>query len=205
MASLASLLQRGWLALWLMLWSGAAAAAESPARATVEGFYQALLGTMKSASELEYPDRYQRIDPAVRAAFDLAQMTRFAVGPDWAKLAPSQQDQIVDTFSRLTVTNYASRFDGYSGERFEITGERPTQGNGVIVETQLIKSDGEAVVLNYLLRESAGRWLILDVHLSGSISELAVRRSEFNAVLKRDGFEGLVLALKRRIAELAAR
>jgi phospholipid transport system substrate-binding protein len=75
----------------------------------------------------------------------------------------------------------------------------------VIVDTRLVQSNGEAVVLNYLLRENGGAWRILDVYLSGSISELAVRRSEFGAVLKREGSDGLIRTLEQRIAEIAAR
>jgi phospholipid transport system substrate-binding protein len=189
----------------MSLWLGAGPAQAGPARDTVDGFYRALLGVMKEAGSLGFAGRYQRLDPAIRSAFSLAQMARYAVGPSWPELSPADQERIVDAFSRLTATTYASRFDGYAGERFEISGERPTQGNGVIVDTRLVQSNGEAVVLNYLLRESGGAWRILDVYLSGSISELAVRRSEFGAVLKREGSHGLIRTLEQRIAEMAAR
>ncbi|MSP87635.1 MAG: hopanoid biosynthesis protein HpnM [Alphaproteobacteria bacterium] len=205
MRSILAAVRRAAAVLLVALLAGAGSAAAGPARDTVDGFYQALLGIMKEAGPLGFDGRYRRIDPAVRSAFNLARMARYAVGPSWPELAPADQERIVDAFSRLTATTYAARFDGFSGERFEIAGERPTQDNGIIVDTRLIKANGEAVTLNYLLREIGGSWRILDIHLSGSISELAVRRSEFGAVLKRDGSDGLVRSLERRIAELAAR
>lgn len=205
MLSISAIVRHGLAALLLTLSFSASSAMAGPARDTVDGLYQALLGIMKEAGPLGFAGRYQRIDPAIRSAFSLAQMARYAVGPSWLELAPADQERIVDAFSRLTSTTYASRFDGYAGERFEISGERPTQGNGVIVDTRLVQSNGEAVVLNYLLRESGGAWRILDVYLSGSISELAVRRSEFGAVLKREGSNGLIRTLEQRIAEIAAR
>ena len=79
----------------------------------------------------------------------------------------------------------------------------PASG-GVIVQTRLIKGNGEPVTLNYLMRESDGKWQIIDVFLSGTISELATRRSEFTSVIRRDGAQGLLQLLDRRVAELKA-
>ena len=75
--------------------------------------------------------------------------------------------------------------------------------NGIIVNSQLIKANGESVSLNYLLRqEGGGAWKVIDVYLSGTVSELATRRSEFAAVLQRSGAEGLVQMIEQRTAAL---
>jgi phospholipid transport system substrate-binding protein len=58
------------------------------------------------------------------------------------------------------------------------------------------------VTLNYLMRQGDGKWQIIDVYLSGTISELATRRSEFTSVIRRDGAQGLLQLLDRRVAEL---
>ena len=68
----------------------------------------------------------------------------------------------------------------------------------------LVKSNGEAVSLNYLMRQGEGSWQIIDVFLSGTISELAARRSEFTSILRRDGAEGLLRMLDKRVVELKA-
>jgi phospholipid transport system substrate-binding protein len=68
----------------------------------------------------------------------------------------------------------------------------------------LIKSNGEPVALNYLLREMNGKAQIIDVYLSGTISELSTRRAEFTSVIRRDGAAGLLRLLDRRVAELKA-
>jgi len=72
------------------------------------------------------------------------------------------------------------------------------------VQTRLIKGNGEPVTLNYLMRQSEDKWQIIDVFLSGTISELATRRSEFTSILRRDGPEGLLQALGKRVADLKA-
>ena len=68
------------------------------------------------------------------------------------------------------------------------------------IKTELIKTDGTAIRLNYLLRKNSKGWQIIDIFLKGSISELATKRSEYTATIKKDGLEGLV----RRITEKTA-
>jgi phospholipid transport system substrate-binding protein len=180
----------------------ASAADPSSAPALVEHFYGTLLAVMKQAKQLSFDERYNRLAPTIERTFDLGLMTRIAVGPGWAQLAPDQQQRLSAAFARYSISTYANRFDDYGGERFEVSPATKPNPNGVIVESWLIKSNGEKVTLNYLLRQDAGSWKVIDVYLSGTVSELATRRSEFVAVLQRDGADGLVQMIERRTAAL---
>ncbi|HVB17795.1 MAG TPA: ABC transporter substrate-binding protein [Stellaceae bacterium] len=171
--------------------------------ALIEHFYDALLAEMKLAKRLTFDQRYSRLAPAISETFDLALMTRIAVGPAWTQFAADQQQRLTAAFSRYTISVYANRFDGYGGERFEVTPQAVPNPNGVIVESRLVKANGKAVQLNYLMRQAAaGGWKVIDVYLSGTVSELATRRSEFLAVLQQGGADGLVRMLEQRIAKL---
>ena len=63
----------------------------------------------------------------------------------------------------------------------------------------MVKSKGETVSLNYRMHENAGSWQISDIYLDSSISQLAVQRSEFHAILQREGVDGLIMALSRKV------
>ena len=67
-----------------------------------------------------------------------------------------------------------------------------------------VRPDREPVVLHYRLRRNGGRWHIIDVYLNGTVSELALRRSEYTTVMKREGFDALVAELEVKIASYAA-
>lgn len=178
-------------------------AAPAGPTATIRALYDTLIGVMKQAKRLTFDQRYQRLEPAITRTFNLALMTRIAVGPDWRQLSAAQQHRLVDSFTRYTISTYASRFDGYSGERFEVDPHTLPNPNGVIVATRLIPPDDSPVTLNYLMRqEGHGAWQAIDVYLSGTISELASRRSEFMSVLHREGADGLVRMLNKRVAAL---
>jgi phospholipid transport system substrate-binding protein len=182
---------------------GPAGAQAAAAPAVISRFYDNLLAVMKVAKRLPFDERYKRLAPSITETFDLPLMTRIAVGPSWSQIDPAQQQRLTAAFSRYTISEYTGRFDGFSGERFEVTPTPSANPNGVIVTTRLIKSNGEPVPLNYLMRQnSRGAWKVIDIYLSGTISELAARRSEFGAVLQRSGAEGLVRMIEQRTAAL---
>jgi phospholipid transport system substrate-binding protein len=170
--------------------------------ARVKSFYSTLLDTMKEAQRLGIEGRYKKLAPAITATYDLPAMTRIAVGPAWTSLTAEQQNAITSAFSRMTIATYANRFDGYSGERFEVDPNVVERGADRIVKTRLIPKTGDAVSLNYLLRSSGGDWKIVDVYLSGTISELATRRAEFASLLKSGGPEALQRSLSARADKL---
>jgi len=87
--------------------------------------------------------------------------------------------------------------DSYAGQKLEVTGEQPS-GAGVMVRSQIIKANGEPVRVDYMMRQSGEAWLIADIYLDGAISEVATRRSEFAAILRSDGIDGLIAALNRK-------
>lgn len=181
----------------------AEAAAPSTPGGTVTSFYDVLLTTMKDGPALGFSGRSARLAPAIRRAFDLPLMTRLMVGPQWAGLTPAQQRDLVTAFSEFSIATYASRFDDFSGERFVVdSAPTPAPPNGTIIHSKLIKSDGESVQLDYLMHQDPEGWQIVDVYLSGTVSELATRRSEFSSVMRRGGADALVDALQKKAAQL---
>ena len=168
------------------------------ATAPIRAFYDALLDVMKRAKTLGLKGRYDVLAPAIEATFDLPAMTRIAVGPRWTSIPKDVQSALVDAFSRMTIATYASRFDGYSGERFEVDPDVESRGTGSVVHTRIVQPKGDPVTLNYLMRHGADRWKAIDVYLTGTISELATRRSEFNSILGTGGPQKLVESLRQQ-------
>jgi phospholipid transport system substrate-binding protein len=185
-----------------VLAAGTAYADNGTPSATISGFYDVLLSTMKDGPTLGFNGRSERLSPAIRSAFDLPLMTRLMVGPQWANLTPEQQHQLVAAFSDFSVAVYASRFEDYSGERFQVDGTPTPSTTGVIIHSKLLKSDGDPVQIDYLMRANERGWQIIDVFLSGTVSELATRRSEFSSVMRRGGAEALVDLLQKKAAQL---
>jgi len=179
-----------------------------PARAeagadAVRSLYATLLNVMQNGPALGAHGRYAKIEPVVGQVFDLPLMTRLAVGPDWAAMAPAQQQQVTQAFERYIAAVYADRFDSYGGEKLEVTGTQQSTG-GTIITSRIVKSSGDPVEINYLMRQSASGWRIADIYLNGTISELATRRSEFASILQSRGVTGLITTLNGKADALGA-
>jgi len=164
---------------------------------TVQGLYDALLSTMKNGRTLGQSGRFTQLEPVIRRTFDIPSMTRLSVGLSWAGLTEAQRQQVTGSFGRYISAIYADHFDSYAGQKLQVTGEQPNAG-GVMVKSQIIKANGEPVKVDYMMHRSGAGWLISDIYLDGAISEVAIRRSEFAAILKNEGIDGLIVALNRK-------
>ena len=177
---------------------------ESPATPTVETLHAALLAIMRSSDELGYNGRCDRISSVVAETFDLPFMAAKSMGRHWKKLPEADQGRWLEIFASHVSANYAGQFTGFSGETFETLGEESARSETLLVRTQLVDPTDENVELSYRLRQVPEGWKIIDVYMDGTVSELALRRSEFSSVAKREGFDALIETLNAKITKLAS-
>jgi phospholipid transport system substrate-binding protein len=186
-----------------------AAPAQTPAAAPtatqrVDELHVQLLDVMKNAVALGYSGREQKLRTVIPEYFDVDVMARKSLGPHWNSLDDDSRRRYLETFERFMVANYAGRFDGFSGQSFETLGQEPAPSETMVVKSRLIDPDGENVDLNYRMHQAVGKWKVIDVFLDGTVSELALRRSEFVSIVKRDDIDALIVALDAKIVKLAA-
>ena len=191
------------LALALASLPAPALADPAPAAGVVERLHAALLDAMQRADELGYAGRRELLEPVLAASFDFAFMSRLALGSEWRRLDDVQRQRWIATFQELSLATYAARFDGFSGESFATDATEPAARDTTLVKTRLVRADDEPVHLNYRLRQDGDGWRIIDIYLNGTVSEVALRRSEYAAVLERSGFEALVAELETKIGSYA--
>lgn len=200
-----------WRRLWqcALLVAGVLAFAPSPAAAEVEArqviqtFSDRLLQVMKQAHQLGFQGRLEMMRPAVAEAYDLPAMTRAAIGPAAARLTPDELKHLGEAFNRFTVASYAQEFDSWDGERFEVGQPHPSTEGQVIVPSKIVPKSGEPTEIDYVMHKDDGnQWRIIDVLLEGSVSQVAVRRSEFVSIYRRNGVAGLIDVLDRKTAAM---
>jgi len=190
--------RRAALAATAALLAPATAGAQTAAT-PIETFHAALIDIMRGAARLGVRGRFDRLSPVMTQVFDLPAMTRIAVGPPWTGFTAAEQAALTDAFSRWSIATYAARFDGFSGESFVTQGVQATANGDQLVRTVLNRGGGqEPVVLSYLLRANR----VVDVYLTGTISELASRRSEFAGLIREGGAARLLAELQRRNTSL---
>ncbi len=196
----AGLLVVSCILLMILLLCTISQAAETPGpQAVIENFNAALLEAMKKADELGYSGRYRLLDPVIKNSFALSFMGEQTLGRYAKKITAEERESFLKYYTDWTVATYAGRFDGYSGEKFEVVSESgPVQGTSTVI-SKLIKQNGEEVVFHYQLRKIKSMWRIVDIKILG-VSELALTRAQFTEVIKYKGLNGLISMLKEKIA-----
>jgi phospholipid transport system substrate-binding protein len=172
-------------------------------KAMVQAFYDTLLDNMNQGEALGFDGRYKNLEPVIRGTFDVPVMAKIAIGPEWTSFPADEKTNLLEVFDRYLITTYAARFKVNKGLKFEVGEVTEPQENRKLVATKLTRSNGEIVSLNYLFRPSTdGAWKIIDVYLSGTISEMARMRSDFSATVTDGGADGLIKALEDKIVEI---
>jgi len=186
-------------------WSAGDSARTGPV-APVAALTDTLLATMKDAKTLGFDGRRDKLAPALRRTFDFPFMARLAVGSHWSRLSAAERTRFAELFGEMSIATFAARFDGYSGQTFEVGEPRDGPRGTRLVPTKLVQPDPDkaAVTISYLMRETDEGWQAVDVYLKGTYSELATKRSEYSSILKRKGFDALVARIRDKIAELRA-
>jgi phospholipid transport system substrate-binding protein len=174
------------------------------AAATIRQFNDALLAAMKAGKQTGFQARYAMLAPAVDRAFDLAAVLAVSVGPRWASLSPEQQGKLLEAFRRYTVASYVANFDSYSGQTFAVAPDARSLGSGeVVVQSRIAASDGSPTDLGYVMKQTGAGWKVVDVLADGSISRVAVQRSDFRSLLSSGGGEALLASLQRKTSDLS--
>ena len=176
-----------------------AIAQTDPARTTVQALDDGLIAIMKAKGTVR--SRATAIGPVIDRAFDLPLMTRLAIGAGWTTTSPADQQALVAAFRRMTIAQYATNFDSWSGERFAIAPQIEARGGDRLVRTTLAAPGKADIPISYRLRASGGNWKIIDVFYRNSISQIATRRSDFAAIMAKGGAKALVAHLDRLAAK----
>ncbi|HQT76576.1 MAG: hypothetical protein B7Z80_12115 [Rhodospirillales bacterium 20-64-7] len=171
--------------------------------APLRRLYSALETVMRSGHDTPFPRRFDKLAPVVEQVFDLQTVLKLSIGPRWDSLNAEAQARLLQVYRRFIVATYVANFDSYDGQRFEILPGVRDSGSDRIVATEIVTSNGDRQRLDYLLRNENGTWRAVDILLDGSISRVAVQRSDFRKILASGDVDVLIANLRRKISDLS--
>ncbi len=186
--------------------SEAAEPGATEAIAPIQQLDAALLRIMQQGSRTPFSQRVSELTPVLENALDLPGILRLAVGPSWSGLSPADQSRLLVTFRQYTAATYVESFDSYDGQRLTVSPQTRALGNGAqVVSSMVISRDGNnSHTIDYVMRRMPdGAWRASDVLADGTISRVAVLRSDFAAMLASGGPSALEASLQRKTAALA--
>ena len=171
--------------------------------APIEQLVAGLRDVMRAGPGTPFPRRLDMLGPVIDRTFDLAAILEVSVGAFWPALPPEQQQMLAQAFRRYTVASYVNSFDNDNGLRFEVIPGIRAVGREQVVQTRIIPKAGVSHELDYVMRLGPLGWRIVDVLAEGSISRVAVQRSDFRRLLARGGAQALADSLNSKSADLS--
>jgi phospholipid transport system substrate-binding protein len=119
-------------------------------------------------------------------------------------MSADQHSALLTAFRRYTVATYVANFDSFNGQRFEVSpATRALPNNEQVVTSRFIPASGDPYRLDYVMRQMSGSWQVEDVLADGTISRVAVQRSDFRRLLSQGGSAALVVSLQSKVAQLS--
>ncbi len=131
-----------------------------------------------------------------RASFDYKLMGRFALGPFWKKADPKQIIEYNELFAAYVPNGYVGRLSNYRDADFALVRSRSLNGSDTVVTTRLAPKNGDALALDWRVRENAHKYKVIDL-IVGRVSYLKTLRQEFTSIAARIGIEGLLNLLRQ--------
>lgn len=186
----------GWLAVG-NAWAANTADAQALVQNTAEQMIQALKA--KRDEMQQNPDRiYDLVRDIVVPHFDFETIARWVLGRHWRSATPEQRRQFTEEFRNLMVRTYAKALLDYSDETLDYMPlQAPADAEEVTVRSEVERTQGPAIPINYELHYRNGAWLVYDVNIDG-VSLVTNYRSSIGSQIGREGLEAVIAKLKER-------
>lgn len=160
-----------------------------------------LIASMKEGDKLTTRQRYERLKPMIESTHDMEAVAKVVLARAWSDLTDEQKATFTAKFAELSIAMYAANFASFTGEEFKFLSEETVKEKQVLIRTELITKNGtETHTLDYQVGQTTKGWRILNIIVDG-VSDLALKRSEYAAVISSEGFDALLKKLDEKIDE----
>jgi phospholipid transport system substrate-binding protein len=129
--------------------------------------------------------------------FDTEYAARLVLGQSWRTATPEQRKRFVDAFYHSLLRNYGAALIDFTGDRFVIL---PYKGDPsdttATVRTEVKRSSGDKVPVNFSLRKTPEGWKAWDVVIEG-ISYVKSFRTDFASEIQQKGLDDVITRLEK--------
>jgi phospholipid transport system substrate-binding protein len=176
-------------------------AMKTPAGKFVQDLGDRAIGVIANKS-LSADQRTNQFRQILTDSFDLKTIARFVIGRTWNTATPDQQTEYMRLFTELVVKTYGDKLTLYTGEGFNVTGERPDEnGKDFIVNSQITHPDGsDPTKIDWRLRLRDGKLGVIDVMVEG-VSLSVTQRQEYASIIENNGgqIDALLKLMKQQL------
>lgn len=184
--------------IWLPM--AAAAATQSGEASQLIETLGAKAISVAADTEKSTSDKSDEFRTLLKRGFALPKIGRFVLGRYWRQISDEQKERYQALFEDYLVVTYTNRFNEYSGETFEVVGEKPHGERGVLVTTKVFRPQGAEVTVDWQVAPDGDDLRIVDVIIEG-LSMSLTQRSDFASAIQSQGgdIDRFLDALQRKV------
>ena len=146
--------------------------------------------------------RRAALDKAIGTIFNYGEMAKLSLGTHWRERSPAERQEFVKLFKTLLENSYSGKIESYNNEKITYQKEA-VEGDDAVVKSKVVTAKREEFALEYRLKKDGGKWMVYDVVIEG-VSLVANYRSQFNRIVRSEGYGALVKKLRDKSAEIKA-
>jgi len=141
---------------------------------------------------------YALVEQTLLPHFDTPHAAQLVLGTHWRKATPEQRQRFVDAFYKSLLYTYGDAMVEFTGDRLKVhaTKVAPTDERAT-VRTEIKRSNGSKVGVNYSLRKVNGEWKAWDVVIDG-ISYVRSYREDYGAEVQQKGLDAVITRLETK-------
>jgi len=157
--------------------------------------------TIVNNKALQPQERHKQIRQAVLQRFGFEEMAQRSMGQHWRTLTPQQRQEFVELFTDLLERSYVSRIEGYkAGPQGMSYPKEDITGDHAIVHTEIKSERDLPIMVDYHLLHKDGDWKAYDIVIEG-VSLVNNYRTQFNTIMLKDSYAGLVKQMRTKLAQ----
>jgi len=160
--------------------------------------------TIVSDKEMKNPKnesiRRAALEKSISSIFDYGEMARLSLGVHWRDRTAAERQEFVKLFKTLLENSYTGKIESYNNEKISYLKES-VEGDSAEVKSKIVTAKREEFTIDYRLKKDGGKWMVCDVVIEG-VSLVANYRSQFNRIIRGQGYGALVKKLKEKSAEI---
>lgn len=196
--------------LLLSVLAAACFVAISPAKARADAAVDFVQNLAKTAvvdltgKDINDEERAARFRKLLLSNFDLPSVSRFVLARHWQQANEAQRKEFLRLFEEVTVLTWARRFRDYAGQSLDVgKAQAPDESGVVTVDSSFRQADGPPIIVAWRLRQTGSDYKIVDIVVE-NVSMAITQRSDFTAVIQRQGMDGLLTALGKKVEDMKA-
>ncbi|HTU65340.1 MAG TPA: ABC transporter substrate-binding protein [Steroidobacteraceae bacterium] len=147
---------------------------------------------------------YALVESTLLPNFDTPYSAQLVLGVNWKKASPEQQKRFVDAFYHSLLYTYGDAMVDFTGDRLKVFPTKVApEDTRATVRTEIKRSNGTKVAVNYSLRKVDGQWKAWDVVIDG-ISYVKSYREDYGAQVQQQGLDAVIKRLEQKAADAKA-